>query len=75
MPGGGDSVDGAQFVGQLEEAAEEVEAHATALSERENDFAVAIQQMQSYIDITARKHQASSKVYVYMLLTKDHALK
>ncbi len=62
----GDSVDGAQFVGQLEEAAEEVEAHATALSERENDFAVAIQQMQSYIDITARKHQASSKVYVYM---------
>ena len=64
----GDWVDGAQFVGQLEEeeAAEEVEAHATALSERENDFAVAIQQMQSYIDITARKHQASSKVYIHM---------
>jgi hypothetical protein len=65
----GDWVDGAQFVGQLEaeaEAAEEVEAHATALSERENDFAVAIQQMQSYIDITARKHQASSKVFLYI---------
>jgi hypothetical protein len=65
----GDWVDGAQFVGQLEAEAEaeaeEVEAHATALSERENDFAVAIQQMQSYIDISARKHQASSKVYLY----------